>query len=102
MSKKTLRVILPLLLTLVLAVILCPSKTEAAAVGTAFTYQGQLLEAGSPANGSYDFQFSLYDAESGLLAGNRGQPGRSRRLYQARPAPALKPRSLCPVRGIDR
>jgi len=34
-------------------------------VGTAFTYQGRLLDGGSPANGEYDFQFALYDAASG-------------------------------------
>jgi hypothetical protein len=31
-------------------------------VGTAFTYQGRLTAAGSPANGSYDLRFILYDA----------------------------------------
>ena len=36
-----------------------------AAVGTAFTYQGRLTDAGSPANGAYDFEFRLYDAASG-------------------------------------
>jgi hypothetical protein len=30
-------------------------------MGTAFTYQGSLLEGGSPANSSYDFQFHLHD-----------------------------------------
>ena len=30
------------------------------AQGTAFTYQGQLNNSGSPANGSYDFTFSLF------------------------------------------
>ncbi len=34
-------------------------------VGTAFTYQGYLTEAGSPANGTYDLRFALYDAASG-------------------------------------
>jgi hypothetical protein len=29
--------------------------------GTAFTYQGRLTVAGSPANASYDFQFTVYD-----------------------------------------
>jgi hypothetical protein len=44
-------------------------KQEGAAplspVSSAFTYQGRLLEAGSPANGSYDFRFSLHDAATG-------------------------------------
>jgi hypothetical protein len=34
----------------------------AAVVGTGITYQGYLDDGGSPANGFYDFQFSLYDA----------------------------------------
>jgi hypothetical protein len=36
-----------------------------AAVGSGFTYQGQLKDGGNPANGQYDFQFKLYDASSG-------------------------------------
>jgi pectin methylesterase-like acyl-CoA thioesterase len=41
-----------------------------AAITTAFTYQGQLSDGGSPANGSYDFLFSLYDEEiSGAQVG---------------------------------
>jgi hypothetical protein len=38
---------------------------EAAPISSAFTYQGQLTERGSPANGSYDLQFRLFDAPSG-------------------------------------
>jgi hypothetical protein len=34
----------------------------AAPAGTAFTYQGNLAAGGQPANGLYDFQFSLLDA----------------------------------------
>src|SRR5688572_8669622 len=34
-------------------------------VGNAFTYQGRLLDGGNPANGQYDFLFSLYDASTG-------------------------------------
>jgi hypothetical protein len=34
-------------------------------VGTAFTYQGQLKEAGVPVTGEADFQFYLFDAASG-------------------------------------
>ena len=33
--------------------------------GTALTYQGRLLEAGEPANGLFDFEFRLWDAEMG-------------------------------------
>src|SRR5437660_11155363 len=29
---------------------------------TAFTYQGRLTDNGQPANGTYDFQFRLFDA----------------------------------------
>ena len=36
-----------------------------APVGTAFTYQGKLIDGGAPANGTYDFTFALYDALSG-------------------------------------
>ncbi len=35
------------------------------ALGTAFTYQGQLRNNGSPVNANCDFQFALYDAVSG-------------------------------------
>ena len=34
----------------------------AAPLGTAFTYQGQLSDAGLPATGAYDLQFKLFDA----------------------------------------
>lgn len=34
-----------------------------AALGTGFTYQGSLAEGGEPANGVYDFEFKLFDAE---------------------------------------
>ena len=34
-------------------------------LGTAFTYQGRLVTGGNPANGTYDFQFTLYDADNG-------------------------------------
>lgn len=34
------------------------------ALGNGFTYQGRLTDAGSPANGTYDLRFILYDADS--------------------------------------
>jgi len=34
-----------------------------ATLGTAFTYQGRLTDGGSPANGTYDFRFRLYNAD---------------------------------------
>ncbi|MFO7742677.1 MAG: hypothetical protein R6X31_10240, partial [Anaerolineae bacterium] len=38
--------------------------TAQAAVGTAFRYQGQLTYDGSPAHGTYDFEFKLFDDAS--------------------------------------
>ena len=37
---------------------------EAAPVGTAFTYQGRLIDANVAADGEYDLRFGLYDANS--------------------------------------
>ncbi len=34
---------------------------------TAFTYQGRLTDAGAPANGTYDFEFKLFDASATQL-----------------------------------
>jgi len=44
-----------------------PESALLAPTGTSFTYQGQLVDDGSPANGSYDFQFNLYDAAAAGL-----------------------------------
>ncbi|NBB70264.1 MAG: hypothetical protein GVY33_08050 [Alphaproteobacteria bacterium] len=53
--------LLPWLLCLLAAAVAAPVPAQ---VGTAFTYQGQLEQDGSPANGTYDFQFQLFDAET--------------------------------------
>jgi hypothetical protein len=46
-------------------------KMPQALLGYSFSYQGRLLDAGSPANGAYDFQFSLYnDATAGSQVGS--------------------------------
>lgn len=47
------------------SVILMIGSVQAAPLGTAFTYQGQLQKNGSPYNGTCSFQFSLWDAVSG-------------------------------------
>jgi hypothetical protein len=57
--KQPGRIIVGLLITLVLF-----SQTSFAQT-TEFTYQGRLLSGGLPASGNHDFQFSLYDAETG-------------------------------------
>ncbi len=48
--------------------ILANLSTYAWALGTAFTYQGQLEDAGVPANGSYDFAFTLYFSPTNTAA----------------------------------
>lgn len=54
------------ILVLALGLMVWPAKViEAAPMGTAFTYQGRLIDANNPADGEYDFQFKLYDANSG-------------------------------------
>jgi hypothetical protein len=45
-----------------LALILTLYATSVQAQSTAFTYQGRLNDSGTPANGPYDMQFSLFDA----------------------------------------
>src|SRR2546421_2362593 len=42
-----------------------PQLSTAFAQGTAFNYQGRLTDNGAPANGSYDLQFTIYDALTG-------------------------------------
>ena len=42
-----------------------PGAVFAQPVGTAFTYQGRLTDAGNPASGAYDLQLALFDAASG-------------------------------------
>jgi hypothetical protein len=48
-----------------LIALLAAAPLGAQPVGTAFTYQGRLLDAGSPATGTYDLQVALFDAASG-------------------------------------
>ena len=59
---------LKFLLWLWAATILAYQGTQAWALGTAFTYQGQLEDSGVPANGSYDFAFTLYFSPTNAAA----------------------------------
>jgi len=60
MKTKRITTILILGLTVCLAV-----YSDAAPIGTAFSYQGRLLDTNSPADGPYDFRFKLYDDSTG-------------------------------------
>jgi hypothetical protein len=61
MNKKSISVIV----VLTFCLFLCSIRTSSAEpLGTAFTYQGRLIDANSPADGEYDFQFKIYDDES--------------------------------------
>src|ERR1035438_8148161 len=48
-----------------LVLALLAGVTQAGAQGNAFTYQGRLNNGSSPANGSYDLRFSLFNVTSG-------------------------------------
>lgn len=50
---------------ILLAGLIFSLNSWAAPLGTGFSYQGELLDGGSPANGTYDFELTLYDALDG-------------------------------------
>ncbi|MEM9530047.1 MAG: hypothetical protein AAGA23_03955 [Pseudomonadota bacterium] len=54
--------------TLIFAALLCAAHAVAQPLTSAFTYQGELQQAGAPANGQFDFQFELFDVEAGGIA----------------------------------
>ena len=54
-----------LLLVLTAMLVSVPAATPAAAVGTSFTYQGQLSVNGAPADGVCNLQFALFAVASG-------------------------------------
>ena len=54
-----------ILVLVIVFLISLPGVSIAAALGTAFTYQGHLYDNNSAANHLYDFQFKLYDSNSG-------------------------------------
>jgi hypothetical protein len=46
------------------SILLLLVSISASGQGTAFTYQGKLTDSGSPANGTYDLQFKLFDTQT--------------------------------------
>ena len=58
----------------VVALMLSLGSGAAAPAGTAISYQGRLNDGGAPANGSYEFRFTLHDA---LNAGAQVGPART-------------------------
>ena len=56
---------LNLAILLIAAALSMAAVGYAAPMGTAFSYQGKLSDAGSPADGLYDFTFEVYDALDG-------------------------------------
>lgn len=46
--------------------------SEASPMGTVFTYQGRLMDANSPADGIYDFQFKLFNDANTVTANQIG------------------------------
>jgi len=65
--------ILPTVLILVLALIVWPSEHASASdMGTAFAYQGRLIDGNEPADGLYDLQFKLFDDPNVILGNQLG------------------------------
>src|SRR5262245_14378809 len=56
-----------LLCTATFAIVLPPYPAHADPAGTAFTYQGRLMDGGVPADGQYDMWFRLYGSESATI-----------------------------------
>ena len=53
-----------LVMALFLVGLFLSASLQAEALGTGFTYQGNLNQAGQVANGSFDFRFELFDVEA--------------------------------------
>ncbi|MFW5713666.1 MAG: hypothetical protein ACOCYU_03260 [Brevefilum sp.] len=63
-TKKSFWPILVVLFSLLLLSGTATARSSKALGDTSFTYQGRLTASDSPANGNYDFIFTLYDASS--------------------------------------
>jgi hypothetical protein len=61
------------MLVLALALMVCLTRvSKAAPMGTAWTYQGRLMDQNEPADGEYDFQFKLFDDPNVVLGNQLG------------------------------
>ena len=61
------------ILVLALGLIVCQAKVgEAAPMGTAWTYQGRLMDVNEAADGLYDFEFRLYDSNDPCTGTQQG------------------------------
>lgn len=70
--KKMINISPAMMALTALALLLPGGSAPLQAQGTKFTYQGRLLDAGSPASGSYDLRFTVWDSAacgSGLQIG---------------------------------
>ncbi|MHC4865543.1 MAG: hypothetical protein ACYTEX_15765 [Planctomycetota bacterium] len=62
-KQETKRNAVIVLIAAAAALMVClPQVGRAASMGTAFTYQGRLIDANNAAEGVYDFNFGLYDS----------------------------------------
>jgi len=61
------KILVKFFLMVVLCLVLCDTL-PAQSIGSAFIYQGRLNDGGSPANGTYDLEFKLFDA---LIGGSQ-------------------------------
>ena len=65
------------ILVVALGLMVCEARvSEAADMGTAFTYQGHLYDTNYPADGLYDFQFKLFDdpCDANQVGGDVNRP----------------------------
>ncbi|NIP27849.1 MAG: hypothetical protein GWN67_27280 [Phycisphaerae bacterium] len=69
MKKREIVAIVVVLLGL-MAFMAGPAQTVA--METAFTYQGRLMDANAPADGTYDFQFRLYNTNDPCVGNQQG------------------------------
>ena len=61
------------IIVLALGLMVCSARvTEAVPMGTAFSYQGRLIDANSAADGLYDLQFKLFDDPNVILGKQLG------------------------------